>query len=468
MSNISHLFYFILIIAIMNNKFMKQIEALDILKSGYNTFLTGPPGSGKTFLLNKYIEYLKKNNVVVSITASTGIAATHMGGTTLHSWSGLGIREEIDNAEARKICEKGYVRGRIKNTSVLIINEISMIKPSQFEAVNKICQFAKRSLKPFGGIQIVCSGDFFQLPPVEKDRPTNNSSTTKFVNDAEAWKQMEMKICYLDEQHRTKDKKLNKILNHIRDDEAEKSKALLFKSIENPTSPRLRGTSKFFTRLYTHNVDVDSINYFELAKIKGKEYHYQMTWRGNPVVAEILKKSCLAPEKLILKEGAEVMFIKNNFEAGYVNGTQGKIIGFAAGDLPIVKTEDGKRIIVTYADWSIEEENILVAAITQLPLRLAWAITVHKSQGMNLNSAEIDLSKCFLEGMGYVALSRLRSLKGLRLMGINNLAFCVNKRAIEIDKDFKKLSKKSSAELKKIPGSAIKKRQNLFLKYLGS
>ena len=147
---------------------MKQKEALDILKSGYNTFLTGPPGSGKTFLLNEYIKYLKKNNVAVSVTASTGIAATHMGGTTLHSWSGLGIREELDDADVKKICERGYLRKRIKSTGVLIIDEISMIKPLQFEAVNKICQYIKKVARPFGGMQVVCSGDFFQLPPVYK------------------------------------------------------------------------------------------------------------------------------------------------------------------------------------------------------------------------------------------------------------------------------------------------------------
>lgn len=435
---------------------MKQKEALDILKSGYNVFLTGSPGSGKTFLLNKYIEYLKKNNAVVSVTASTGIAATHMGGVTLHSWSGLGIREELDDTKARRICEKGYVRKRIKNTGVLIIDEISMIKASQFEAVNKICQYVKRSSRPFGGIQVVCSGDFFQLPPVEKE-----GREIRFVNESDVWKKMEMKVCYLDEQHRTKDKKLHKILNHIRDNEAEKSKNLLFE-----TQKKAKDLKKVLTKLYTHNIDVDSINYSELAKIKGKEYYYQMNLRGNPVVADILKKSCLAPEKLVLKEGAHVMFIKNNFEAGYVNGTQGKIIGFAAGDLPIVKTEEGEKITVKYADWSIEEENSIIAGISQMPLRLAWAITVHKSQGMNLDSAEIDLSKCFLEGMGYVALSRLKSLKGLRLMGINNLAFCVNKRAMEMDNNFKKLSKEASAELKKMGGTAVAKRQKLFLKYL--
>ncbi|MFA6190301.1 MAG: PIF1 family DEAD/DEAH box helicase [Candidatus Staskawiczbacteria bacterium] len=451
---------------------MKQKEAFDILKSGYNTFLTGPPGSGKTFLLNNYIKYLKKNNVVVSITASTGIAATHMGGVTLHSWSGLGIRDELDDSEVKKACERGYIRKRIKNTGVLIIDEISMIKASQFEAVNKICQYIKRSPRPFGGIQVVCSGDFFQLPPVYKNEkpksiiqgelfnPEQNKPT--FVTESGAWKSLDMKVCYLDEQYRTKDKQLTKILNHIREDQAEKSKKLLFDTHKNKNEQK-----RILTKLYTHNIDVDTINYNELNKIKGKEYYYQMTSRGNPIVSDILKKSCLAPEKLILKEGAHVMFIKNNFEAGYVNGTQGKVVGFVAADLPVIQTEEGKKITVTYADWTIEEDKSIIAGISQIPLRLAWAITVHKSQGMNLDSAEMDLSKCFLPGMGYVALSRLKSLKGLNLLGINNLAFCVNQKAIEVDKNFKKLSKESSAELKKISSGDISKRQKLFIKYLG-
>jgi ATP-dependent exoDNAse (exonuclease V) alpha subunit len=446
---------------------MKQKEALDILKSGYNVFLPGAPGSGKTFLLNKYIEYLIKNNISVSITASTGIAATHMGGVTLHSWSGLGIKDSLDIQEVKRICEKSYIRKKIKNANVLIIDEISMIKPSQFEAVNKICQFVRRNIRPFGGLQIVCSGDFFQLPPVDRDVSPANAKETKFVNESEVWKEMEMKICYLDEQHRTKDKELYKILNYIRENKVEESKKLLFKAKNQTCLPTGRDLKKVFTKLYTHNIDVDSINYSELSKIKGKEYSYQMTLRGNLIVADILKKSCLAPEKLILKEGAEVMFIKNNFEVGYVNGTQGKIIGFGASDLPIVRTEDGQKITVKYSDWSIEEEKATVAGISQIPLRLAWAITVHKSQGMNLNSAEMDLSKCFLEGMGYVALSRLKTLKGLKLMGINHLAFCVNPKALEIDKEFKKMSKKASEEFKKVKKADMLKRQKMFIKYLG-
>jgi len=435
---------------------MKQKEALDILKSGYNVFLTGAPGSGKTFLLNKYINYLRKKGINVSITASTGIAATHMGGTTLHSWSGLGIREELGEHEIKLISEKGYLRKKIKNTDVLIIDEISMIKPLQFEAVNKICQYAKRSSRPFGGIQIVCSGDFFQLPPVEKD-----GKQIKFVVESEIWQKMEMKICYLDEQFRTKDKKLTKILNYIRENKAKESKELLF--AEHKKNKPLKHTP---TKLYTHNVDVDSINSTELAKIKGKEFYYQMTSKGHEIVIETLKRSCLAPQKLVLKKGAEVMFLKNNFEAGYVNGTQGRVVDFVAADLPVVQTYDGKKITVKYADWIIEDGKTIVAGISQMPLRLAWAITVHKSQGMNLDTAEIDLSRCFLEGMGYVALSRLRTLKGLKLMGINDLAFRVNSQALELDKEFRKLSKKAVSELKDMPAPAVRKRQGMFLKYL--
>ena len=441
---------------------MKQKEALDILKSGYNVFLTGAPGAGKTFLVNKYIDYLRKEGVGVSITASTGIAATHMGGTTLHSWSGMGIREDLAERDIELIANKGYLRRKIKETDVLIIDEISMIKPTQFDAVNKICQYARRSSRPFGGIQVVCSGDFFQLPPVEKDLPVQaGGNRTKFVVEADIWKKMEMKVCYLDEQFRTKDKKLTKILNYIRENKAKESKDLLF--AEHKKAKPLKHAP---TKLYTHNVDVDSINSTELAKIKGQEFYYQMTSRGHEIVIENLKRSCLAPQRLVLKKGAEVMFLKNNFEAGYVNGTQGRVVDFVAADLPVVQTNEGKKITVKYADWVIEDGKTIVAGISQMPLRLAWAITVHKSQGMNLDTAEIDLSKCFLEGMGYVALSRLRTLKGLKLMGINDLAFRVNPQALELDKEFRKLSKKAVAELKKMPAPAIRKRQGMFLKYL--
>ena len=408
---------------------MTQEEALDILKLGYNVYLTGPPGSGKTFLLNRYIAFLKGNQRGAAITASTGIAATHINGVTIHSWSGLGIKEKFTEQDIRKLLKKFYIRKRFKNTNVLIIDEISMLHNFQFDILNRICQAFKNNPKAFGGMQIVCSGDFFQLPPVQKQ------GEPKFITKSDIWQDMDIKICYLEEQHRQKDNNLSTLLNCIRRNAIEESRALL---LDKERKEETFSVSP--VKLYTHNVDVDAINNFQLAKIDEKEFVYDMEIKGQENITAILKKSCLVPEKLVLKKGAEVMFVKNNFELGYVNGTLGKVIGFEEENLPIVKTFRGRRVVAKPATWKIEENDAVIAEITQIPLRLAWAITVHKSQGMNLDAAEIDLSKCFIEGMGYVALSRLSSLAGLNLKGLNDLALLVNQGVLELDKLLKQKS----------------------------
>jgi ATP-dependent exoDNAse (exonuclease V) alpha subunit len=440
---------------------MTQQEALDILKMGQNVFLTGSPGSGKTFLLNKYIEYLKEHNKVVAVTASTGIAATHMNGVTLHSWSGLGIKETVSDKDIKALMKRKYLFKRIRAAKVLIIDEVSMLKASQLDAVDKICQYFKASFLPFGGMQVVLSGDFFQLPPIER-----SGREVNFIVESAAWKTMDIKTCYLEGQFRHKDKKLSLLLDSIRENNIEESKNILgitedsnaeflFENIlENNIIP---------TKLYTHNTDVDKINDFQLSKINQKEFAYQMLASGPKDIITSLKKSCLAPEKLVLKQGAQVMFIKNNFEQGYVNGTQGRVVGFDAMSMPMIETVSGKIITARQASWTIDEEGGALAQIHQLPLRLAWAITVHKSQGMNLDTAEIDLSRCFVRGMGYVALSRLISFAGLRLVGINDLAFYVNEKAVEMDVEFKAMSKRVMAHVKKMSPATIKKEQERFV-----
>lgn len=432
---------------------MTQEEALDILKLGYNVFLTGPPGSGKTFLLNKYIGYLKKHRKGVAITASTGIAATHMEGVTIHSWSGLGIKEELTDGDIQKLLRRPYLRKRFAATYVLLIDEISMLHAFQFDMLNRICQAFKNSFEPFGGMQVVCSGDFFQLPPVQKQ------GEAKFVTDSRAWQNMDLKICYLEEQHRQKqDDVLLTLLSHIRNNAIEESQKLLegreCKEELFPVVP---------TKLYTHNVDVDAINSFELGKIQQKEFVYQMTSRGNKNIAAALRKSCLAPERLVLKKEAQVMFVKNNFGQGYVNGTRGKVVAFNNAHLPVIETLSGNFIAVRPAVWRIEEDDKVKAEISQVPLRLAWAITVHKSQGMNLETAEINLSKCFVEGMGYVALSRLRSLSGLKLLGVNELALWVNQDVLELDKEFKRLSFRIAGDFRKMALQEKEGKQRQFL-----
>lgn len=435
---------------------MTQAEALDILKMGYNVFLTGPPGSGKTFLLNKYIDYLRKHRRKVAVTASTGIAATHMQGMTLHSWSGLGIKEKLSEGDIRKLLKKSYLRKRFRDTGVLIIDEISMLHAFQFDLINQICQAFKDNLLPFGGMQVVCSGDLFQLPPVQRE------GEAEFVIQSNTWQNMDIKICYLEEQYRQRQNgELLTLLNYIRNNEVDEACNLLL--------GREQGGELFSispTKLYTHNIDVDVINNFELAKIDGKEFVYHMESRGNENIVTVLKQNCLAPEKLVLKKGAKVMFIKNNFDRGYVNGTLGEVIDFDENGLPVIETFAGKQIVATPSNWTVEEDDVVKAEISQIPLRLAWAITVHKSQGMNLDAAEIDLSKCFLEGMGYVALSRLRSLTGLKLMGINDLAFLVNKEVLELDRILKRVSQEVAEDFRKMSFWEKKRKQRQFLHFL--
>jgi hypothetical protein len=249
-------------------------------------------------------------------------------------------------------------------------------------------------------------------------------------------------------------------LNYIRQNEINKSKQLL--DAENFNDKRLETA----TKLYTHNLDVDTINDKELEKISAEEFVYQMESKYTKTITETLKKGCLAPELLVLKKGAKVMFVKNNFEEGYINGTQGEVIGFNEYELPIVRTLSGKKIIVEPVSWRIEEDGEIKAEIRQIPLRLAWAITVHKSQGMTLDTAEIDLSKSFIEGMGYVALSRLKSLDGLKLIGINEIALRVNISVLASDKDFKQISTQVMEDFNKVSPFERQNKQKEFLNSL--
>lgn len=410
---------------------MTQEEALKILKSGQNVFLTGPAGSGKTYVLNQYIKYLKKKKIKHGVTASTGIAATHLNGITIHSWCGIGIKDKLDEKDILHITSKFELIMRFLNNKVLIIDEISMLHAYRLDMVDVVCKAFKRSTEPFGGMQIVMCGDFFQLPPV-----TRGNEDGRFAYKSNVWNEMDLKICYLEEQHRQSDDKILKILNDIRTNNVtEETIAYLetryYKSISGFDTP---------TKLFTHNIDVDRINNFELEKIKEEPHEYKMTSSGPRELVEVLKKGCLAPENLVLKKGALVMFVKNKFAAGYVNGTLGKVVGFDDEDHPIVEIKGEKHIYVAAESWAIEEREIVKAQIDQLPLRLAWAITVHKSQGMSLDAAEIDLSKSFVPGMGYVALSRVRTLDGMKLTGLNGTALKVNEEVLEMDEEFKRLS----------------------------
>ena len=435
---------------------MTQKEALDILKLGHNVFLTGPAGSGKTHLLNSYINFLKDNHVEVGITASTGIAATHMGGTTIHSWTGMGIKDALNKIDLEELSSRKYLRDRFLRTQVLVIDEVSMLHHFRLDLIDEICRHMKNIDEPFGGLQVILCGDFFQLPPIARF----GEPAAQFAYESEAWKRANFKICYLEEQHRQTDSAFLKVLNEIRKNNlsAEGMKHLLDRKTKN-------NENLDPTLLHTHNIDVDGINQKELEKLVGQGREFVMESKGKKPLVDSLKKSCLAPEILKLKVGAKVMFVKNNFEEGYVNGTLGKVAGFDH-DGPIVTITNGKNIYVKPASWMIEEEGKTKAAIGQYPLRLAWAITVHKSQGMSLDAVEVDLSKSFEKGMGYVALSRVRSLAGLRLLGLNEIAVQVRGEVLNFDEDLRKVSNKHLAELINLTEKEKKERQQKFLRQI--
>jgi len=413
---------------------MNQDESLAILKSGRNVFLTGAAGTGKTHVLNLYIGYLKERKVPVAVTASTGIAATHMNGMTIHAWSGIGIKNTITSGDLRNMQTKKYLMKNLKNAQVLIIDEISMLHKNQLEMVDKVLRFFTDSDSAFGNVQLVLSGDFFQLPPVGSHGELNRD---KFSFMSQAWQEANLSVCYLTEQFRQEDNSLNDILNEIRYGQVSPHS---IKQLEDAKMHKLNG-QKQPTKMFTHNVDVEKINKRHLTELPGESKRFQAAVKGNKKLIETIKKSVLTDEDLEIKIGAKVMFVKNNYEKGYVNGTLGEITGYSENDFPIVKTITGKSIYVEPEEWSVENDTgTNLASFVQLPLRLAWAITVHKSQGMTLDSAEIDLGKTFEKGQGYVALSRLKTLQGLQLNEINSVALQVDPLASRADKRFQELS----------------------------
>ncbi|MDP2692392.1 MAG: PIF1 family DEAD/DEAH box helicase [bacterium] len=423
---------------------MKQSQVLDILKTGANVFLTGEPGSGKTHTINEYIEYLRDCKIEHAVTASTGIAATHIGGRTIHSWSGIGIANRLDGYLLDKVSSNEAVVKRVKKTRVLIIDEVSMLSSVTLSMVDAVLREIKNSKEPFGGLQVILVGDFFQLPPIKKKNIEVDSQAEMFDSkpqifayDSPAWKKLCPVVCYLTEQYRQDDSKFLGLLGAIRGNcfsGAHLSRLQKCK-IEYADAP------EDVPKLYSHNLDVDRVNREMLASKPGKPESYYMKSRGSKTLVETMKKGCLSPEVLELKKGAAVMFTKNNLQEGYVNGTLGVVEDFTwpSGN-PVVRTRAGGLIEATRLEWALKDNDKTLATIEQIPLRLAWAITVHKSQGMSLDEATIDLSRVFEYGQGYVALSRVRRLSGVHLLGYNDRAFQVHPEILEKDKEFRNTS----------------------------
>lgn len=424
---------------------MRQAQALAVMERGDSVFLTGPAGSGKTYVLNQFIEWARRQKRPVAVTASTGIAATHIGGTTVHSWSGLGIRDSLSQADRAWLSGNERLIKRYNSVEVLIIDEVSMLHGTRLDMINEACQLLRRSDAPFGGLQIILTGDLFQLPPVNR-----LGGPDDFAHLSAAWQQLNPRICYLGEQHRQRGDGLLEILQAMRGGQLTSAHQETLRQRINIKPP----DDLVLTRLYAHNVDVEVINQRELEALPGELQTFEMATSGRAAAVEQLQKSVLAPARLELKIGAQVMFVANNFAQGFVNGTRGEVVDFD-GDTPIVRLQAGGReIAVEPHSWTLTEDGRTRAELTQLPLRLAWAITIHKSQGMSLDSALIDLGKSFTPGMGYVGLSRVRTLDGLFLAGLNDMALRLHPDIYDFDA---RLQTASDALAKEVGEVVIKK-----------
>ncbi len=429
---------------------MDQAVALEVLLGGNSALLTGPAGTGKTYLLNQFIKLAKNDGKHVSVTATTGLAATHIGGTTIHSWSGIGIHDALPQ-DFGKHMAKGR-REIIEKTDVLIIDEISMLHDYRLDMVDEVCRQVREKDEPFGGIQVVLSGDFFQLPPVNR----GDSRAGSFVVSSRVWEEFDPVICYLAEQHRQDDETLLEILNALRNGDIRRRHAeeLLGRvGVEPPHKAVV-------TELHTVNIDVDRINELRLDELSGDELFYTQTSTGSANYVESLQRSVLAPASLRLKKGALVMAVKNSLDRRYANGSLGRVIDFdPVTEYPVVEFLSGRTVSMVPETWELRDGDKKRASISQIPLRLAWAITVHKSQGMTLDAARIDLRKAFVEGMGYVALSRVKNLSNLYLTGINQMALRASEEARQIDGMLQERGKKDNKRFAHLKEQAAKRKE---------
>lgn len=392
----------------------KQALALDLMERGQNVFITGPSGTGKSTLIELYRRKYK-NARKIAITSTTGISALLINGTTLHSYLGIGLGNMETEKLYSKIENSKFYRKRWMATT-LVIDEVSMLSPELFDKLEELARKIRRSDKPFGGLQLILTGDFLQLPVVKNEC---------FCFEAKTWEKCVPNIVYLDTIERQKDNIFQQVLNDLRIGNITEQVIEVLRSRENVEIKNEAGVEP--TIIHATNQAVDEMNTIHMDKLSGNNvYEYEMEVKvtskfHSEIIRDQYTKNCTAPAVLQLCIGAQVMLLHNlDLECELANGSRGVVVGFSS-DLPIVRFVNGEERQIDYHMWEYDEGGDKpVVSITQIPLKLAWAITAHKCQGQTLDCAIVDLGNVFEYAQAYVALSRVKSLEGL---SIRNLKF---------------------------------------------
>ena len=431
----------------------EQTQAIHVFTEGRNMFLTGPGGTGKTALIKKMVELGKANGKKVQVCALTGCAAVLLNcqAKTVHSWAGIGLANGDADMIVKRVATNKYKAAAWKKIDVLIVDEVSMMSQKIFEILDSLGQYVRKNKRPFGGLQVIFSGDFYQLPPVA--RSDDDQESTAFCFESPNWTNTFADIVQLKKIFRQTDDTYTAILNQIR-------VGKLLKSALTKLTPHIGKTlpDTFVpTILLPRRRDAELINAMELEKLPSEKKIFKLTnaeilpeqaqsklaklqQAQTPAISPeqremeytFLTNNIMADKEIVLKKGAQVMCIANiDMESAepIVNGSQGIVIDFV-GNLPLVQFNSGARRTVGYHTWNSETYPSI--GVKQIPLIYAWAITIHKAQGVSLDMAQIDAGSNIFEcGQTYVALSRIKSLDGLYLTAFNPQKIRVNKKVQE-------------------------------------
>lgn len=401
-------------------------------KRGESVFFTGSAGTGKSFLLRKVISILPPDGTVV--TASTGVAACLVGGVTLHSFAGIGAGEH-SLKRSIELASRPAAAQTWRKCKRLIIDEISMVDANFFDVsfkrffdfmklilmifklIESVAREMRRNEKPFGGIQLILCGDFFQLPPVVKSENRNifdvkKQPNKRFCFQAKAWDSCIEKIFELKQIYRQKDPLFVEMLNNIRIGRVTPE---ITSRLLSTAGQKIESNGILATQLCSHTKDADFINQSKLTSLTSEEKIFEAT-DSDIYLTKSLDSQLPVPHRLVLKIGAQVMLLKNiNISTGLVNGARGVVTNFSEGS-PVVRFKNKIEYVAKPEKWIIKTPTGGVLHRKQVPLKLAWAFSIHKSQGLTLDCLEMSLAKVFEAGQAYVALSRAQSLDSLRIL----------------------------------------------------